>query len=224
MPIPKVIHQTYKTKNLPVITRFFIWWMRRVNPDYKYEFYDDQRVSEFIKNEFSIDYYKAYSKLDIGAAKGDFFRYAVLYKRGGVYVDVDGAIVRPLSLIISEQDAAIITRERDHPYFVQWALIFEPQHPFLAKALEICVQNINSNSYPYNVHQMTGPSVFTQAIKECLAKDSSIRYREFGIDYERVKKQVIIPKHFLNSFLYFGDTHWAKEKRPVLKNTAPSMF
>jgi inositol phosphorylceramide mannosyltransferase catalytic subunit len=89
MPIPKIIYQTYYSNKLPIITKFFIWWMRKRNPDYKYEFFDDARIDNFLKTEYPPDFFKAYQKLAIGAAKADFFRYAVLYKTGGVYVDID---------------------------------------------------------------------------------------------------------------------------------------
>ncbi|MBY0434356.1 MAG: hypothetical protein K2U26_09620 [Cyclobacteriaceae bacterium] len=217
MAIPKIIYQTYAHNQLPFITRLFIWWMRQVNPEYRYEFFDDNRIASFLKEAYGPEVFDAYDKLVIGAAKGDFFRYAVLLKTGGVYIDVDGAIVRPLKLIINDSDNAVLTRERDHPFFVQWALIFDKGHPFLERTLKKCIENINQNRFPHSVHQMTGPSVFTEAVNECLAENPNISYRVLGIDYERKVKKVIIPKHFLNAVMYVKKVHWMKDERPVLK-------
>jgi inositol phosphorylceramide mannosyltransferase catalytic subunit len=221
MSIPKIIHQTYYNNKLPIITKLFIWWMRRKNLDYKYEFYDDARIDSFLKTEYPQEVFNAYQRIAIGAAKADFFRYAVLYKMGGVYVDIDGTILRPLSLIIKPDDEAVISREIHPGMYVQWALIFDKGHPILLRAIEKCVANINSNSYPYEVHRMTGPTVFSKAVDECIAENAPMKYRIFGVDYERRVKQIIIPKHFLNYMIYFGKVHWEKEqkKRPVLKNS-----
>jgi mannosyltransferase OCH1-like enzyme len=82
MAIPKQIFQTFKTDKLPWLTRFHIKRMLKKNPEYQYHFYDDKRITEFFKDEFPPEYLKAYNRLTIGAAKADFFRYAILYKKG----------------------------------------------------------------------------------------------------------------------------------------------
>ncbi|MGY0039768.1 glycosyltransferase family 32 protein [Pedobacter sp. NJ-S-72] len=89
MSIPKIIHQTFKTSKLPVITRWHIARFRKKNPEYSYEFYDDLRIEAFLLKEFDEDMLSLYKRINIGAAKADFFRYAVLYKKGGVYLDID---------------------------------------------------------------------------------------------------------------------------------------
>ena len=220
MAIPKIIYQTYRNSNLPWITRFFIWWGRSQNKDYRYEFYNDERIEAFLKKEYAPDVYNAYSKLAIGAAKGDFFRYAILYKTGGVYMDIDGAILRPLHNIILPEDSAIITRENVKEFrYVQWALVYDKGHPFMKKTLDQCIDNIKHNRYPHDVHRMTGPTAYTEAIQESLKENPTIEHRVFGFDYERKKKGVLIPKHFLNRVMYFRNERWNKVqlKRTVLK-------
>jgi len=81
MAVPKQIFQTFKSKKLPWITKLHIWNMKRKNPEYCYFFYDDNDIQKFITNEFPPEYIESYNKLTIGAAKADFFRYAILYKK-----------------------------------------------------------------------------------------------------------------------------------------------
>jgi mannosyltransferase OCH1-like enzyme len=221
MAIPKTIYQTYVNNQLPLITKIFVWWGRWCNPDYKYEFYDDARIEYFLKKEFSAEVINAYNKIAIGAAKADFFRYAVLYKYGGVYVDIDGAILRPLKHIIKDDDVAVISRERHPGLFVQWALIFDKGHPLMERTLKKCIENINTNCSPHNVLYMTGPNVYSEVINRSLSTKEEIPYRIHGVDFERKKKPVIIPKHFLNYFLYRKKPNWAKTQKTtsVLKKT-----
>src|SRR6476659_9320710 len=131
MAIPKIIYQTFKTKELPFITKWHIKRFLKNNHEYAYEFYDDARIEEFFKSNFDVDWLKAYQKLNIGAAKADFFRYAILYKKGGVYLDIDSGIKGKLDAFIKPDDKAIISKERNDGVYVQWALIFESGHPFL---------------------------------------------------------------------------------------------
>ncbi len=215
MPIPKIIYQTFKTKKLPLLTRWHISRFRKRNPDYDYQFYDDNRVEDFFATEFEPSVLRQYKKLNIGAAKADMFRYAILLKKGGVYLDIDSKIQGRLNSFISADDTAIISRERNAGLYVQWALIFAPKHPFLEKTLEKVLQNIILNKYPNDVHRMTGPSVFTEAVNQCIAENQNISYKLLGIDYDGHLKF----KYPFSKFLYKKNDHWKKKQllTPVLK-------
>lgn len=216
MSIPKIIHQTFKTDKLPWLTRWHISRFKKKNPQYRYEFYDDKRILSFLEEHYDNEVLSAYKKLNIGAAKADFFRYAVLYKRGGIYVDIDSGIKSNLDTFILPEDMAIITYEGDPSLFAQWALIYSSGHPFLAKTIELMLENISTNKYPHDVHKMTGPTVYTKAIKNCIAADPSISYRILGTDYNGYLQV----KYKLGKFfLYEKGDHWKKKQleTPVLK-------
>jgi mannosyltransferase OCH1-like enzyme len=219
MPIPKVIYQTFKTNKLPWLTRLHIFIFRKKNPGYDYKFYDDAAIEKFLDEEYGEDLLNLYRRINIGAAKADFFRYAILYKKGGIYLDIDSLITKNLERLILPDDEAIISRERNPPLYVQWALIYNAGHPFLAKTMEKMTDNLLNNRYPHDVHQMTGPSVYTSAIEECLAEDKNISYRVFGVDYGNFFKF----KYPLSKLIYGDkDDHWKTKQltTPVLKKTA----
>ena len=213
MPIPRIIYQTYFTRALPLVTQFFVWRMKKMNPEYKYEFYDDNRIESFLKNEMPEENFQAYKRITIGAAKADFFRYNILYRYGGVYLDIDSTIKGDLNKFIREDDAAIISKERNPGMYVQWALIFEAGHPFLKRTIEKILDNIEQNRFPNDVHQMTGPSVYSSAIRECL-EQGQVKFREVGVDYDGMFQF----KHPLNKLLYGKREHWKKTqlKQPVI--------
>lgn len=216
MSIPKIIHQTFKTSKLPFLTRWHIAGFRRKNPDYTYEFYDDQRIESFLAAEYGHEILSLYQQLNIGAAKADFFRYAVLYKKGGIYVDIDSGINGSLNKFIRPDDVAIITREGDPSLFAQWALVYSPGHPFLQRTIEKMSENIRQNKFPHDVHQMTGPTVYTLAIQEILAENPQVPYRILGTDYE---KHLKVKYKLGKFFLYEKGDHWKKKQltTPVLK-------
>ncbi|MBU1371861.1 MAG: glycosyl transferase [Bacteroidetes bacterium] len=217
MAIPKVIYQTFKSKELPLITKWHIKKFLKNNPEYIYEFYDDLRIEEFFESNYDSEWLKAYQKLNIGAAKADFFRYAILYKKGGVYLDIDSGIKGKLSAFIKPDDKAIISMERNDGVYIQWALIFEAGHPFLKETLELVKSNIDQNLYPHDVHGMTGPTAYTKAINNCLGKTKDVSYRILGIDYEgHLQFKYKLGKFFL----YKKGDHWKKQQliKPVLKN------
>jgi len=199
-----------------MISRWQISRLKKNNPDYAYVFYDDTKIETFLKEHFDAETLELYRLLDIGAAKADFFRYAVLFKQGGVYVDIDSSIKGSLNDFIHPEDHAIISKERNPGLYVQWALVYEPGHPFLKKTLEFVMDNIRSNRYPHDVHKMTGPFVYSEAINACLKQNPAVEHRILGYDYNGYLKF----KYPLSKLLYNKGEHWKKlqQVRPVLRS------
>lgn len=212
MSIPKVIYQTFKNADLPFINRIAIKWLKLRNKDYSYEFYDDERITAFILAEYGQEILDVYNRLEIGAAKADFFRYAILYKKGGIYLDIDAYVLGKLDRIIQPDDTALISREKFPNIFVQWALIFEAGHPFLKHTLDIVIDNIRQNAYPNSVHWMTGPTAYSKAILACIAAHPEIKYRIFGQDYNKAIK----PRLPFSRMLYKGSQHWKKMEQVTM--------
>lgn len=218
MSIPKTIYQTYKNNKLPVLTRWHIMRMKKRNPSYCYQFYDDSMIDQFVNEAFAPEVFDLYKTINIGAAKADFFRYAVLFKKGGVYLDIDSLFLKTLDEIILPTDSAIISLGSNKQNYVQWALFYEAGHPFLKHTLDAIIENLRENKYPYDVLRMTGPTVYTEAIQRCLAESSNISYREIGVDYDnKLKFSYRLSK--LSLYGFSRKNHWKTiaKKEPVLK-------
>ena len=229
MNIPKVIYQTWKTKkNLHPVIVNVKQGIQNLNPNYKMELFDDDDMDTWIQTNCAENVYNAYNKLHVGAAKADLWRYLILYKNGGVYLDMDSVINRSLDELIQTDDSAIISREGNKGYFMQWMLIFEKHHPILKSTIEKCIYNIN-NPKTTDVVFLTGPGVFTEAINEEYLKhtdknlwdtndnelneitnnkENRVRCRFFNIDFDTFAKW----KHQHTHFLYQGHKYWRDEK------------
>ncbi len=218
MAIPKTIIQTFKTASLPFVHRWHINKFRRKNSSYAYRFFTDADIEDFIATHYGLAVTDAYKRIQIGAAKADFFRYAVLYKEGGVYVDIDSTIETRLDDFLKPDDSAVISYEANPDLFVQWALIYGPGHPFLARTLDIVLGNIKENKYPNDVHLMTGPGAYTRGICDCLATNPGTPHRILGIDYSGHLKF----KFPLSKLAYSKGEHWKKQQlvRPVLREAS----
>ena len=226
--IEKNIFQSWHTTNLHPIVKKNINKFKNINPEYKYFLFTDKDMDNFVYKYFPGEFADCYYKLNIIVAKVDFCRYLVLYNFGGVYLDMDSNIKRSLRELIKNDDNAIISSEGNFLYYVQWALIFSKNHPILKKTIDLIIQNIKNNTYPNNIHKMTGPTVFTQAVNNIhfslfnnninqkeINKNTNIthlqnniKYRFFGIDYNGFIK--FKDKH--NKYLYKNKMHWTKEQ------------
>jgi hypothetical protein len=161
--IPKRIYQTWKTKNLPRGISIVVKQMMLLNPGYTHYLYDDREIDDFMKTHYYGRVYNAFSQLAIGAARADLWRYCILYKYGGVYLDIDAGITKSLDGLIRLDDDAVITREQVEGLFNQWILIFSKGHPILKAVIDECLDNIESRS-SNNVLHLTGSTVFTRVL------------------------------------------------------------
>lgn len=230
MPIPKVIYQTWKTKNLNENCIKIKDAIQALNPDYEMILYDDAEMDSFIQNNYSADIYNCFLQLNVGAAKADFWRYCVLYKNGGVYLDMDSEIVKPLDQLIQGYEQCIITRESNPGIFNNWIMIFEKEHPILLQTILNCCRNI-MNRTTNNILHLTGPAgPFTDAINQTMVpfynnqthlyfEDDDklneilnnpinpVRCRFYGVDMESFAKW----KHAYTADLYEGVVGWQNE-------------
>lgn len=73
-PIPYTIIQTMKTNQVP--KDMFLAsqsWIKH-NPEYDYEFFDDDRCIQFIKDNYNNNILTKFMVINTGAGKADFFR------------------------------------------------------------------------------------------------------------------------------------------------------
>jgi hypothetical protein len=189
--IPKLIHQTYKNRDLgPEIVRN-IASLRLLNPGWTYHFYDEDDCVAFIRNEYGaevLDYYQRIGK-EYGAARADLFRYLLIYRLGGVYLDLKSGASKPLDEVLLPDDAYLLSqwhneggsvfdgwgihRELRHiagGEYQQWFIIAAPGHPFLKAVIENVLSNIDRyipglhRTGAHAVFRVTGPIAYTLAI------------------------------------------------------------
>ena len=86
--IPLHIYQTWHTKDLPPKMRECVNKLKKANPEFEHHLYDDNDCREFIRINFDSNVLNAFDRLISGAYKADLWRYCVLYKNGGIYLDI----------------------------------------------------------------------------------------------------------------------------------------
>jgi mannosyltransferase OCH1-like enzyme len=88
IPVPLTIYQTWKTKDLPPKMKECVEKLKSDNPEFDHHLYDDNDCRQFIKSNYDSDVLNAYDSLLPGAYKSDLWRYCILYKKGGIYLDI----------------------------------------------------------------------------------------------------------------------------------------
>ena len=94
----KVIVSTIKDKKK--IPSYINENRQQYAPNYNHIFFDDNDCISFLEKHYKQKYTDAFKNMKSGAHKADLFRYAYLYKMGGLYVDVKTLFYKNVNLII----------------------------------------------------------------------------------------------------------------------------
>ncbi|MDE8347057.1 MAG: glycosyltransferase [Acidocella sp.] len=199
-PIPKMIYQTCRSvRDLPSEVLENIETIKRMNPDWGYELYENNNFDTFIAETYGPNILAFLHRINplYGVAKADLFRYLLLYVRGGVYLDIKSTTTRPLNESLLTEDRYILSywqnqpgerfegfgriiegRHVDDRELQQWHIIAAPGHRFLRGVIETVLSNIyNYDSWRFKtgfkgVHATTGPWAYTRAIRPLISADN----------------------------------------------------
>ena len=193
--IPKIIHQTFYQSDLPETLQKNVNKLKELNREWEYRFYDDTAIVDFITANYPAHVLKCFERLDprYGAARADLFRYLLLYKHGGVYLDIKSSATRPLDSVLKPDDVYLLSNWQNKPgelyegwglhdelkhmqngEFQQWYIAAAPGHPFLKAVIETVLRNIKSYNPAlhgvgkHGVLRVTGPVPYSLSISRHL--------------------------------------------------------
>lgn len=164
--IPKIIHQIWSGIDEPLPKKFKILgetW-KRDYPDWQYEFWDNQRINEFIKEYYPQHWY-VYCKYPFNVQRWDAIRYLILDRIGGMYVDFDYESIRPMDDLLKGKTCCFALEKE---YISNWFRIFNnalilsaPGHPFMKRIIRyVFSKTILTTQYAtkqMSVFNITGP-------------------------------------------------------------------
>lgn len=192
--ITRTIHQVYTGDRLPEEIRTNIETFRAANPGWDYQRYDGRSMPEFILSNYGPRMLEYYLKINprYTAARIDLFKYLLMYRVGGVYLDAKSSITKPLASTLKSTDQFLLSTwhngpgEPDegtglHPELVSlpggeyqmWYIAAAAGHPFLRAVIIQTLANISLynpliHGTGANVLRVTGPIVYALAIAPLL--------------------------------------------------------
>lgn len=177
-------------------------------------FYDDAKAAKFLQEHFPPQVLEAYHAIQPGAFKADLFRYCVLLIQGGVYADMDVLLESNLEEAIAPDVGFMTPMDEpgikvDHQACL-WNgfMAVAPAHPFVAKTIELVVNNIRnrftsvdyddmlcpdpilSASHLWDILFTTGPCILGTATNVVLQRHPQTGFKTGEIDIWGT-----IPKH-----------------------------
>jgi len=237
--IPKILHYIWLGKKLPVQYKPFLDTWIKNHPDWTFVFWVDNpenyNLGKLFK-DFTFDDLKKYLNAPIDNEKmividvknltfdnrkffdetrnygqrSDILKWEVVYRFGGVYIDVDFESIKPLDMLNYMYDFYTGVQPLDTSFIQLGAALFaaRPGHPILKH----CVETIKDDWYNNQIIVATGPLHFTKSFcATSMKKDNNLvnvvlpasYFYPCGYDEQRLpRKNWIRPESF-------AVHHWA---------------
>ncbi len=184
--LPLKIYTSWDSYNLPINMYNNIMLLKSLNPEFDIHIYDENDRREFIKNNFNSEVLDAYDSLIPGAFKADLWRYCIIYKNGGVYIDIKYHTYIPIILLIKERitnfTLALSNYCRDDNIEIQNTFFTSPQNNDLfLNVINNIINNTKTKNYDNTVLHVTGPCIFTKHFFNKYGKDF---FKELTLKYQ----------------------------------------
>ena len=167
MTIPKIIHQTWKTENIPTEFRSFVNSWKTKNADWHYVLWTDRDCKRFIKANYP-DFLKLYNAYDEQIKRIDAFRYFLLHHCGGLYVDIDFECLKPFDVLTNSENKCLLGLEPElhakrlynkNRLICNAIMASPPKHKFWEHVFTTLIKCRNEK----NVLEATGPGMLGKA-------------------------------------------------------------
>ena len=179
--IPKVVYQTCKNKDL--IPQKVYDNIKKYASGYKHIIYDDNECINFIKENFGDELVDLFNKYT-GYHKADLFRYLILYKNGGVYLDIKIELIKPLTDIFNNDNITYTILSIFSNSCMQGVIATPKNNPLFMRLIDL-MKNSLAEAKKNNL-------IFTYQIYDEIKKD--------------IKKDTVNPGHnknLVNNFDYY---------------------
>ena len=204
--IPKIIHQTWKSKDIDysIFKKEIVSSWSKHNPDYEIFLYDDNDNLSFIEKFYPwfLNIYKSYPK---EIFRADAIRYFYMLHYGGIYADLDMECLKPITPYMKTSLHLITDKEK----WVSNALMFSaPRQEFWKKVI---YHGLMRKYKEANVLYATGPvmlsDVYYSKCDKIMQNNTHLPKHLFypteyyeNIEKKLISKEIVTIHHFAHSW------------------------
>lgn len=168
--IPRIIIQTVKSKtNIPCQWLPSQRSIREIMSHWEHKIFDDHDNRELVK-EICPEYLSYYDNFPYPIQRVDFVRAVYMIKYGGVYMDMDFEVLKPLdSLFENDADLYFVRSGNVGTYLTNSLMASAPGHPFWRQYLKEMTESVplwGNFSKHLTIMSSTGPLRLTWTVKK----------------------------------------------------------
>ena len=206
--VPLKIYQTWHTKKLPPNMFKNIIDIKNKHPRFEYFLFDDNDCREFIKNNFSEEVLWAFDKLIPGAYKADLWRYCILYKQGGIYLDIKFKCINGFRMIaLTEKEYFVNDINKIGIY--NGLIVSKPGNQILLNCINDIVNNVKNKFYGEGCLYPTGPMLIDKYFNDKYKRENELNMETLNIS--STEKQHLIK--YNNTYIFCVYNNYRDEQK-----------
>jgi mannosyltransferase OCH1-like enzyme len=171
MLIPKIIHTSWKSKDLldsdSILVSNGIARLVNLNPNWQFNIYVDEEIDQYLFENLDKTEYSLIKDEHI-VAKLDIWRLMKLYTEGGMYVDVDRYCNVVLDEVINTHSKCVLPISKYYD-FSQDIMISAPENPIYMLAFQL---NMSARHQGNRNTYYLGPQTYMHAVTKILTGKS----------------------------------------------------
>ena len=190
--IPRIIHQSWRTKRLESFQKEWQKSWLRNHPEWTYMFWTDRDNRKLIAQHFAW-FLDVYDSFPLNIQRADCARYFYMLRYGGCYVDLDFESIKNLDPLLNSVQVALgyMTNDVQSEISIPNAFLASvPAHQFWTYVIKQVLTAFSSdNINKADAHRLTGPIMLRQAVEQYRnmspTQDLSIFPAEtvYGVDF-----------------------------------------
>lgn len=171
--IPQVIHQTWKSTDVPKHFAMLAETWQEHHPEWTYKLWTDKANRDFI-GDYWPDFVTQYDNYSSTIQRVDAVRYLTLLKFGGLYVDIDFECLRSIEPLLQGKECVFGIEPKEHAQrFAKDQIICNafmasvPEHDFFTSIYENLIDvKLKSHNTVLDILESTGPFLLSKAYDE----------------------------------------------------------
>ncbi len=231
MSIPRIVHQLWKTDEIPARWREAVQSVRKYHKGWEYRLWTDELMDRHVRDHHP-EFYRVFTGLNRHIMRVDVFRYVLMNDFGGLYCDLDYEFLRPFDYSGAD---VVLSLEYDEAYgdegsqIANYVFASVPGH-LLWKDLNASIQtNPPETPTPQDVCIATGPWFVTRIHHANRHRYTGIRLTPKPVFSPRRVHGRYERKFYVNSGVTFGFHHgWGSWRErlnlPHLKRRLLKLF
>lgn len=166
--IPKIIFQTWKTKNVPEHWKPSVDAYKRIMSDWTHILMTDEDNRNFVAEHYPY-FLETYDAFPHNIQRVDAARVCYLHFFGGIYSDLDLMPRKTLDELFTEDaDLFLVASANFTDYYTNAFMAAKPKHPLFLRYIEEMMKPVKPYAIGKHLQVMltTGPMAFTRTIKQ----------------------------------------------------------
>lgn len=171
--IPFVLHQSWKTRELPTLFRQMSGTFRRQNPEWEYRLWTDEENEQLMLDHYSW-FNSTWRAFPRHIYRVDAVRAFYLHMHGGAYFDLDFWCLRPMGPLVSKLKGVVLgymSDDHDYPHSVPNAFMASEKGQafwlFYARRIDRLFREARREGRELSEPEaLTGPAALFETVKE----------------------------------------------------------